>query len=295
MSFETQTRTVRTPDGRELCVEIAGAQAERTVFVLNGTPNSRHLFGLWMEDAARRGVRLIGYDRPGYGSSTPRPGYTVADGAADVRAIADTLGVDRFAVWGLSGGGPYTLACAALLPERVAAAAVLGSLAPWNAPGLDFFSGMGASNEEGVKRYFEDPAAQREEGRKRREELLAVTPEALIEAWKTLLSETDAAVVTGDFAEWIARCMHDGLAPSEQGWWDEGVAHLSPWGFELDSIRVPVKVLHGRHDRFVPFQHGQWLAAHVPGAEASLTETDGHLTLLVNRVPEVHEWLLGHL
>jgi pimeloyl-ACP methyl ester carboxylesterase len=295
VSVETGTETVRTADGRELCVEIAGEPSERTLVVHNGTPNSRHLFGAWVEDAASRGVCLVCYDRPGYGGSTPQPGHSVADAAADVRAIAEELGVERLAVWGLSGGGPYTLACAALLPDLVAAAAVLGSPAPWDAPGLDFFAGMGESNVEGMQRYFQDPEAAREEGRARRDELLQITPDELLETWKTLLSETDGAVATGDFAEWITRCMHDGLAPSEQGWWDDGVAHLSPWGFELDSIRIPVKVWHGRHDRFVPFQHGQWLAKHVPGAEAELSEADGHLTLLANRIPEVHEWLLSHL
>ena len=88
--------------------------------------------------------------------------------------------------------------------------------------------------------------------------------------------------------------MHEGLAPVDDGWWDDGAAQLAPWSFALESIRMPVKVWHGRHDRFVPFQHGQWLAANVRGAEAELSESDGHLTLLLNRVPEVHEWLLSH-
>lgn len=295
MSVVAETLTVRTRDGRELSVEVAGEPSERTILVHNGTPNSRHLYGPWVEDASRRGVRLVSYDRPGYGGSTPQPDHSVADAAGDVRAIADELGVERLAVWGLSGGGPYTLACAALLPDRVAAAAVLGSVAPWDAPGLDYFGGMGEDNEESVKLYFKDPEAARKKGLDEREETLQVTPEQLVDAWKTLLSDADAAVATGEFAAWIVRSMRTGLAPSEQGWWDDGVAHLSPWGFDLESIRIPVKVWHGRHDRFVPFQHGQWLAAHVPGAEAELSDTDGHLTLLVNRVPEVHEWLLAHL
>lgn len=288
------TRTVRMPDGRELCLEIAG-DGERTILVHNGTPNSRHLYGPWIEDAIARGVRLISYDRPGYGESTPRPGHRVADAAADVRAVAEQLRVDRLLVWGLSGGGPYTLACAALLPELVAAAAVLGSLAPWDAPGLDFLAGMGEDNADGVKRHFDDPEADRRETQERREELLQTTADELHEQMQSLLSDVDAAALTGEFAEWMAQSTHDGLAPSDQGWWDDGVAHLSPWGFELDSIRIPVKVWHGRHDRFVPLQHGQWLAEHVPGAEAELSDSDGHLTLLTNRIPEVHEWLMSHV
>jgi pimeloyl-ACP methyl ester carboxylesterase len=294
MSALFETRTIRTPDGRELCLEVAG-DGDRAILVHNGTPNSRHLYPPWAEDATARGARLISYDRPGYGSSTPQPGRTVADAAADVRAIAGELGIERLVVWGLSGGGPHALACAALLPDLVPAAAALGSIAPWGAPGLDFFAGMGEDNVEDIKLYFEDPEASRRKGEQERAELLEVTPEQLLEAWKSLLSDVDVAVVRLDFAEWIVRCMHEGLAPGIDGWWDDGVAHMEPWGFEFESIKVPVKVWHGRHDRFVPMQHGRWLAEHIPNAEADLSETDGHLTLLANRFREVHEWLLAHV
>ncbi|HWF72233.1 MAG TPA: alpha/beta fold hydrolase [Solirubrobacteraceae bacterium] len=289
-----ETRTVRTEDGRELSVEVAGAPSERPVLVHCGTPNSRHLFDPWIEDAASRGMQLISYDRPGYGNSTPRSGYTVADAAGDVQTIASDLGIERLAVWGFSGGGPYTLATAALLPDLVVAAAIVGSVAPWQAPGLDYFTGMGESNFDDVKLYFSDPEASRKKARTDWEETIAVTADELTESFKTLLSEVDAAVLTGEFAEYLERCIHDGLAPGEQGWWDDGVAHMAPWGFDLESIRVPIKVWHGREDRFVPFQHGQWLAEHIPGAESYLSDTEGHLSLLVEKFPDVHGWLLGH-
>jgi pimeloyl-ACP methyl ester carboxylesterase len=286
-------QTINTLDGRALCVELAGEPSGRPVLVCNGTPNSRHLYTPWIDDARRRGIRLIGYDRPGYGGSTPHPGHTVADGARDVETIADALGIDRLAVWGVSGGGPYALACAALLPERVVAACALGSIAPWGAPGLDYLSGMGQENVDDFKLYFVDPAAARAKTERDREELLSITPQQLMTSWPTLVSAVDAAAVSGAFADWLVSSMQDGLRPGAQGWWDDGVAHLSPWGFELDSIRVPVKVWHGREDRFVPFQHGRWLAEHVPRAEAALSDTDGHLTLLVD-ISGVHEWLLAH-
>ena len=291
---DVETTIVTTPDGRELCLEIAGNEADRPVLGHIGTPNSRHLFGAWIEDAQARGVRLISYDRPGYGRSTPQPDHTVADGADDVRAIAGALGIDRLAIWGWSGGGPYALACAALLPDLVVAAATIGSIAPWGAPGLDFFTGMGEENVDEIKLYFSDPEASRRKSREELPRYIGLTPDDAISVFKTLLSPLDATVLTGDFAEWCVRGMDDGLAPGDQGWWDDGVAHLSDWGFALDSIRVPVKVWHGRHDRFVPFQHGQWLAAHVPGAESALSDTEGHLTVPVGKIGGVHEWLLSH-
>jgi pimeloyl-ACP methyl ester carboxylesterase len=218
----------------------------------------------------------------------------VADAAVDVRAIAEDLGIDRLFVWGLSGGGPPTLACAALLPDLVRAAGVVASPAPWGASGLDYFEGMGEDNVREMKLYLDDPEAARAKGAELRQELLAASPQTLAEAWKSLLSDADAAVVTDDFAEFIVRCIQDGLATTHEGWADDGESQMEPWGFELESIRVPVKLWHGRHDRFVPFQHGQWLASRIPGIESDLSENDGHLTLLTNRVPEVHAWLLEH-
>jgi pimeloyl-ACP methyl ester carboxylesterase len=110
---------------------------------------------------------------------------------------------------------------------------------------------------------------------------------------ESLLSPVDAAALTGEFAEFLASSQRDGLAPGDQGWWDDSVSHLVDWGFALSDIRVPVKVWHGHQDRFVPVQHGQWLAANIPGAEAEISENDGHLTM-ARRIGEVHDWLLEH-
>jgi pimeloyl-ACP methyl ester carboxylesterase len=96
-------------------------------------------------------------------------------------------------------------------------------------------------------------------------------------------------------AAWLADAIHDGLAPGSQGYWDDSRAHLDPWGFELADITVPVLLLHGRQDKFVPFGHGQWLAAHIPGVEARLLDNDGHLTLAEQRIGEVHAWLSQRL
>jgi pimeloyl-ACP methyl ester carboxylesterase len=295
MVAQSETKTMRAHDGRDLCVEVYGGMSEHTFLIHCGTPNSRHLADPWVADAVSRGICLISYDRPGYGGSTPQPGRSVADGAQDVRAITETLGIERLAMWGFSGGGPYTLACAALLPDLVAAAAVVGSPAPWGAAGLDYFAGMGEHNLEDMQLFLSDREAARKKCREDWEAELSLTPDDLAEAWKTLLSDVDAAVVNGELASYIVDCIHDGLAPGDQGWWDDGVADMAPWGFDLDSIRIPTQVWHGRHDRFVPFQHGTWLADHIPNAESHLSDTDGHLSLLVNRFAAIHEWLAAHL
>jgi pimeloyl-ACP methyl ester carboxylesterase len=288
-------RTVRTPDGRTLAIEEGGDPAGRPVLVHNGTPNSRHLFAPVAADAAARGLRLIGYDRPGYGGSTPQPGRTVADCAADARAICAELDITRLAMWGISGGGPHLLACAALLPDLVAAAASLAALAPADAAGLDWFEGMGQDNVDDFKLQQTDPEAARAKLETEREANLAATGEDLAGLLKTLLTPADAAVLTGEFAEYLAWTGREGLAPGGQGWWDDSEAFSRDWGFELSAIEVPVLLMHGRQDQFVPFGHGQWLAAHVPGVEARLLDDDGHLTLLTDRIGEVHAWLAERL
>jgi pimeloyl-ACP methyl ester carboxylesterase len=288
-------RTARTPDGRTLAIEEAGDPDGRPVLVHAGSPNSRHLYGPTAADAADRGLRLIGYDRPGYGGSTPQPGRTVADCAADVRAICAELGISRLATWGISGGGSHVLACAALLPDLVVAAAALASLAPAGAEGLDWYDGMGQENVDDFQLYETDPAAARAKLEADREQMLSASAADLAGMMETLLTPTDAAVLKDDLAEYLAYTGREGLAPGGQGWWDDGVAHSNPWGFELSDISVPVMLMHGRQDQFVPFGHGQWLAAHIPGVQASLTDHDGHLTLFVNRVGEVHAWLAEHL
>jgi pimeloyl-ACP methyl ester carboxylesterase len=255
-----------------------------------GTPNSRLLYGPNVTDAAEHGLRLISYDRPGYGGSTPQPGRTVADCAADVRAICAELGIDRIATWGVSGGGPHVLACAALLPDLVTAAASLASLAPYGAEGLDYFAGMGQENVDDTRLFFTDEAASREKTEKDREEVLATPPEDAAKGMESLLTPTDAAALIGELAEWLVASEQEALAPGIEGWWEDNCM-VRPWEFDLAAIAVPVLLLHGRQDMFVPFSHGEWLAAHIPGVEARLLDDDGHLTLLQNRMPEVHAWL----
>ncbi|MGH2914355.1 MAG: alpha/beta fold hydrolase [Solirubrobacteraceae bacterium] len=290
---ETETRCIRSPDGRTLHVRIARGNPGCSVLVMHGMPGSSLLYGNWIEDAAARGIRLVSYDRPGYGGSSPHSGHSVADCASDVEAIADHLGMDRFGVWGWSGGGPYALACAAMLPDRVVAAALIASVAPWGADGLDFFAGMGQDNIDSLRLYFSDPSSARAKSMQDRDATLATTPGQQEEMLGTLLSKTDAAVLTGKFAEWLLRAEQNGLEPGDDGWWDDGAAHLSPWGFQPESVNVPVKVWHGRQDQFVPIQHGQWLVDHIAGAASALSDTDGHLTLVTEKIGEVHEWLIS--
>ena len=100
-------------------------------------------------------------------------------------------------------------------------------------------------------------------------------------------------MLTSRFVEFGLESIAAGIEPSSDGWFDDDLVFVEPWGFDLASIEVPVLVWHGEQDKFVPFAHGVWLAEHIPGAEARLTAEDGHLTILERRTGEIHEWLLA--
>jgi pimeloyl-ACP methyl ester carboxylesterase len=282
---------VKTPDGRTLAVEDAGDPGGRPVMVHVGTPGSRHLHGRTVADAAARGLRLISYDRPGYGDSTPQPGRTMADCASDARIICAALGIERLAMWGLSGGGPHLLACAALLPGLVTAAASLSSLAPYDAEGLDWLAGFSPDAVDEARLTRTDETAARAMFEKDREELLAASPTELARQWATGRPPGDDPAFLVD----EAICMQQAMTAGIEGAWDDCRAQLIPWGFDVDQISIPVLLMHGRRDKAVPFSHGQWLAAHIPGVEARLFDNEGHGTLRENRIGEVHAWLAARL
>ena len=286
---------VTLPDGRTLHVYDEGDPDGRAVVFQHGTPSCGRLHPQHIEDARARGIRLIGFDRAGYGGSSANPGRSFADVVPDVADMLDTLGADRFATWGHSGGGPHALACAALLPGRCVAAATLASPGPYGAEGLDFLDGMGELNVQEFQQLFERSPEEHEQAVIRsQQELFSGGPDGMREAMLSVLSPLDQEAMTAEFAEWGYRVMSEGAAKRIEGWGDDDLACVKPWGFDLAEIRVPVLLLHGTEDLMAPVAHGRWLAERIPGVEAEISETEGHLTLLRDRVSDVHAWLLQH-
>jgi pimeloyl-ACP methyl ester carboxylesterase len=280
---------VQAPDGRTLAVEDAGDRDGRPVMVHVGTPGGRRLYGpRTLADAERRQLRLISYDRPGYGGSTAQPGRCTADCASDVRVICAALGIDRLAMWGMSGGGPHVLACAALLPDLVTAAASLASPAPYDAEGLDWLSGFSPDALEETRLMLEDHAAARALFADGREKMLAASPAELALILQAYAPGADLALLTDE-----AVSIQQAYTPGFEGSWDDCVEQLTPWGFDVAQISVPVLLLHGGQDTSVPFSHGQWLASHIPGVEAWFFDDDGH-DLRESHIEDVHAWLVAH-
>jgi pimeloyl-ACP methyl ester carboxylesterase len=286
-----RTHMVETRDGLRLGVLETGALDGKPVVVHNGTPSSKLPYPRWVEDGEDRGIRHVWYDRPGYADSTARFGRSVADAAQDVADIVDALGVERFGVMGISGGGPHTLACAALLPERVTGAAVLASAAPYPADGLDWLAGMGDDNVAEFEAALNGKDALEGFLTEQVEQVSGTGPHDIAEHLRSLLGPADSAALTGEIAEHFHASFLDAVSAGIDGWRDDDLAFTRHWGFELGDIDVPVLLWHGVDDKFVPVSHGKWLADHIPGVTSHISDTDGHITIAINRIGEVHSWL----
>lgn len=263
-------------DGRILHVYHQDVTADAYVLWHHGTPNigapPRPLFAA----SSRLGFGWFSYDRPGYGGSSPRPGRDVAAAAGDAAAVADALGITRFAVMGHSGGGPHALACAALLPDRVIAVVVASGLAPLEAGGLDWFAGMIPSGEASLRAALDGPAA------KERYEASGVE-------YDPEFTASDITTLSGPWA-WLDEVVGPAVEAGPGGLIADDLAYVAPWGFDPAGISAPVLLMHGGKDRIVPAAHGQWLGERCPSAEVRLLPDDGHISIL-NSANSALEWL----
>jgi pimeloyl-ACP methyl ester carboxylesterase len=287
----TRDRRVRTPEGRSLRITEGGDPGGCPIIMLHGIPLSGRLYRPHLEYARDRGIRLISYDRPGYAGSDALPGRNVAQAAQDVSFVADRLGLSRLGVWGYSGGGNHALACGALLPERVTAVAAAGAMAPYGAPGLDWFAGLGSSNVD----EFRAALAGRDaiEGFLRPQWLALQKNGGVF--WPdlmTLLSPGDLELLQGELGKYLGAATIEALVPGFAGWTDDDLAHVAPWGFVVGAPAAPTSIWHGKSDRFVPYSHSVWLSEHLPGSELMLFDDETHLTIFERRFPEILEWLV---
>jgi pimeloyl-ACP methyl ester carboxylesterase len=285
--------TITTSGGRSLTVYDAGDPNGRPILFHHGTPSSGMPFEPHVAFAQERGIRLVSYDRAGYGSSTRNAGRSVADAVRDVEAITDALGLEQFATWGLSGGGPHALATAAGLPDRVVAVATAASVAPPDGPDFELTDGMGEGNivEFGLAREGEEalrPALEQEAAG-----LDGADVAGFIASMRTVLSDLDADVLGDELGAYMLDGVRSSLSRGVDGWVDDDLAFVRPWGFELVSIAAPVLLVQGRQDLMVPWNHGEWLAQNIASAEAWFREDEGHLTLFVGVAPAINDWLLA--
>jgi pimeloyl-ACP methyl ester carboxylesterase len=288
------SQVAQAADGRTLTFAERGDLSGYPVITLHGTPGCRLNRHPNEELVRSAGVRMISYDRPGYGGSDRHCGRTVADVASDVAAIADRLGLGRFSVSGVSGGGPHVLAVAALLGDRVTRAACVSGLAPFEAFGAGWFTGMDPENVtefgwalEGEERLAGELEREDQEMRQR----VAVDPAKMLGNYD--LPESDTQVLgRQDFAAMWREVTIEQTRNGVRGWVDDDLAFVSAWGFDPATIAVPTLVWYGTGDVVVPPRHGEWIASTVPGAIVRLSEF-GHQGNPDADLVERLDWLTG--
>jgi len=285
--------TVRLRDGRRLGFAEFGPASGRPLLWFHGTPGARRQIAPDARALAHhRGVRIVSVERPGVGDSTPHRYARLLDFARDIEQVCDALDIDRFALAGLSGGGPYTLAVAHEMPDRVQVVAVLGGVAPTVGPdaapggasalirlGAPFF-GRGATPLGGMLR----------------------TLVRVLEPWKDAAIDTFArAMPPGDRAVLveprIRRMFQEDLILGSRRNMSAVLLDVAlfgqAWGFALRDVSVPVYLRYGDADRIVPASHGQHLAERLPNAKLRVYSGEGHLGSL-GASREVIDTILEH-
>jgi pimeloyl-ACP methyl ester carboxylesterase len=263
--------------GRVLRVRDTGDPGGNAVLYFHGTPGSRLDLGFGEQLAAERGVRLVTFDRPGYGGSTPAP-FGLAAIAADAHAIADELGLARFATLGLSGGGPGALAAATIAGGRVSRAGVASGPGPFRlVPGA--LADLDDDDRAAVALLPGDPAAAAAAFAAGFEPLaeLSREPGGVVSAFADLLSPRDSELLRDQrFAPVFADTMREALRQGTSGGGWDNVSWVGEWDIDLSAVRCPVMLWYGSDDRFAPPAHASWLSQNLPRAQLVLRAGEGH-------------------
>jgi pimeloyl-ACP methyl ester carboxylesterase len=264
-------------DDRQIGFAEFGAPWGRAVFWLHGTPGARRQIPMearvYAED---HNVRLIGVDRPGIGSSTPHQYPTISAFADDLRTIADTLGIDKMAVVGLSGGGPYSLACGAGLPDRVVAVAVLGGVAPTQGP--EAISGGAMNLGLRVAPLLKFGGSPLRLGASLVIQSIRPVASTALDVYALLSPAADRHLLTRpEFKAMFLDDLLNGSRKQLAAPFSDVILFARDWGFRLHEVKVPVRWWHGDHDHIIPFSHGEHVVSRLPDAELFHLPEESHL------------------
>ncbi len=273
---------IRLSDGRALSYEQAGAPDGKPVFYFHGVPSARVEWRMWGDAALlqRLGVRLIAIDRPGVGRSTFQPNRRLSDWPADVSALADVLGLERFSVLGYSGGGPYAAACACKIPQRLNGVAMVSSLAPFDLPGV--LEGVNPGNVQFLRLSIQKPLLFR--FIYWQISLLArFAPQKYL---ARALTTFDAADRQAFSRPEVHQAVFAATGGSRGQQWDTRLI-LSPWDFRLEDIRIPVHLWQGDQDHNAAPAMGRYLAETIPDSRMTFLAGEGHISLMVKHAESI--------
>jgi pimeloyl-ACP methyl ester carboxylesterase len=285
------TSVLTLQNGRRLAYAEYGDLQGKPLFFFHGMPGSR-LEGELADAAAKKlGVRVIATDRPGYGLSDFQPRRTFLDWPADVIALADALGVDRFAVAGMSGGGPYVSVCALKIPERLRAAGIIAGVGPFDQP--DATEGMSSTNRMlfGLAKRFPwlirlPMAVMSFATRHFADRLMSGMVRSLPEPDQVALKRPEIMAM-------LKQTMAEAFRSGSRGAAWETLMYARPWGFRLEEITMPVYLWQGELDKNVPPSMGRYQAHAIPNCRATFYPGEGHISLVVNHVEEIHGALMS--
>lgn len=280
LPYSTGDHTVTLPGGRRLGYAEYGASGGLPLIGFHGTPGSRFMFRLAHQPAANLGLRLIAPERPGFGLSTYHRGHTLRTYAADIAAFADALGISRFAAAGVSGGAPYAAACAALLPERVTALALVSPVGPM--AGKERPRGIGPGH------YFAFRIAPR------MMPLLAgvfaigraaflYTPGAMMGFIVGRSTPSDWKILTRrEVRRNLLQGVSEGMRPGIRGALSEMRLFSRAWDIPFGNIRAPAFLWQGTSDRNVPAAAAFRLGELIPSCRVTRVEKGGHYWIFDN-------------
>lgn len=265
-------------DGRELEILDNGVNSERAIIFHHGTPGHASAWTSWLEEAALSGIRAISYSRAGYGTSDRNPGRRVMSINSDISQILDAKNITKFVSIGWSGGGPHALANT--FDNRNVGAISLAGVGAFGATDLNFLEGMGPENHDEFGAALQGEATITQWMNENAGPMKNVTGNDIREAFGGLIGDADKAALEGEVANEIAATIRNGLAVSFDGWIDDDLVFVQPWGFELSAITKPVILWQGDDDFMVPHAHSYWLEKHIPTARLSFITGHGHISLV---------------
>jgi pimeloyl-ACP methyl ester carboxylesterase len=277
--------TLKLTDGRFLEYFDNGISSTSAIVFHHGTPAHASLWSAWLDLAASRGIRALSFSRAGYGISDRNEGRTVFSNNDDVRELLDSFGIRDFVSIGWSGGGPHALATTMMSGSK--GAITLAGVGEYGAPDLDFLAGMGPENEEEFGEALKGEAEISAWMDKNAVPFKDVTDNEIREALGGLIGDVDKKALDGVIADEYATATRKGLAVSFDGWIDDDIAFVQPWGFALADITVPVHIWQGDDDFMVPHAHSYWLEKHIPTGKLNFVPGHGHISLIADYKNEI--------
>ncbi|KAI9698574.1 MAG: hypothetical protein M1820_007464 [Bogoriella megaspora] len=284
------------PDERVVDYLISGANNGFPLLFVHGTPGSYLPVPSFASACEKKGIKILTLSRAGYGGSTRKKGRRVVDMVSDIQALLQHLGIKRCFVGGWSGGGPHALACAARLPECVATLCIAG-VAPADAEDLDFLAGQGEDNIQEFQAAMKGEEALAKFCGDMRLELLNTDARGIVESMSSILPDVDKQALLEDstMGQYCADLFQEGLKSNADGWVDDDLEFVQPWGFDLSEVKVPVLLYQGSEDKMVPYAHGEWLSKHLPQEKliSHLQQGQGHISIVVTHTEDMLDELLA--